>query len=38
LLAEPNVLERFDRLIRLLEARAYQDGPIVAPGTRPSLN
>lgn len=38
LLAEPNVLERFDRLIRLLEQRAYQDGPDVAPGTRPSLN
>lgn len=38
LLAEPNVLERFERLIKLLENRAYEEGPQVSPNTRPSMN
>ena len=38
LLAEPDVLQRFERLIRLLEERAYEDAPKVYPGTNPSMN
>ena len=38
LLSEPDVLRRLERLIGLLEARAYQDAPSAPPGTRPDLN
>ena len=38
LLAEQDVLQRFERLIELLEEKAYQDAPSVPPRTRPNLN
>ena len=38
ILAEPNVLRRLDRLIELLEQRAYADAPPIPTGTRPELN
>ncbi len=38
LLSEPDVLRRLERLIGLLEARAYEGAPISPDGTRPSLN
>ncbi len=38
LLAEPGVLQRLERLIHMLEERAYTGAPRVPPGTDPSLN
>lgn len=38
LLAERNVLRRLERLIELLETRAYSDAPHAPPGTIPHLN
>ncbi|MDA1196184.1 MAG: LON peptidase substrate-binding domain-containing protein [Planctomycetota bacterium] len=38
LLSEPDVLRRLDRLIGLLEARAYEGAPPAPRGTRPELN
>jgi len=38
LLSEPDVLRRLDRLIGLLEERAYEGAPAVPRGTRPELN
>jgi len=38
LLSEPNVLRRLERLIEMLESRAYTGAPSVPPGTRPDLN
>jgi Lon protease-like protein len=38
LLAEPDVLRRLERLIQMLEARAYAGAPRIPPGTKPSLN
>lgn len=38
LLAESNVLRRLERLIEMLEDRAYAGTPAMPPGTRPDLN
>lgn len=38
LLAETDVLRRLERLIEMLESRAYADSPGAPPGTDPSLN
>ena len=38
LLQEPNVLRRLDRLIALLERKAYEDAPAVPRGSRPEMN
>lgn len=38
LLAESDVLRRLERLIELLETRAYADAPQLPPGTIPNLN
>lgn len=38
LLSEPDVLRRLERLIGLLEERAYQGAPSAPAGTRPDLN
>ena len=38
LLSEPDVLRRLERLIHLLEERAYEGAPQVPSGTRPELN
>ena len=38
LLAESDVMRRLERLIQLLEQRAYADAPLPPPGTRPHLN
>lgn len=38
LLSEPDVLRRLERLIGLLEARAYEGAPPAPRGTRPELN
>jgi len=38
ILAEPDVLRRFERLVELLEHRAQEDAPPVVPGQDPALN
>jgi Lon protease-like protein len=38
ILAEPDVLKRFQRLVEMLEHRAAEDAPPTAPGQDPALN
>lgn len=38
ILAQPNVKQRLDRLIEVLELRAYAGTPTIPAGTRPELN
>jgi Lon protease-like protein len=38
LLSEPDVLRRLNRLIEILEQRAYAESPACPPGSRPELN